>query len=66
MKKILTVFLVSLLLMGPVSAYQIGGAFASLVTCEYGQMGYQYGFIGTYNLNGQYYTVFFGHNYCET
>ena len=46
-------------------AYNIGGAYAHLVSCEWGQYGYEYGYIGTYEVNGQYYKVFFGSNYCE-
>ena len=46
-------------------AYTIGGAYASLESCEWGQFGYEYGYIGTYKANGQYYQVFFGGNYCE-
>jgi hypothetical protein len=45
-------------------AYTIGGAYAQLVSCEYGQYGYEYGYIGTYEVNGRYYEVFFGSNYC--
>jgi hypothetical protein len=47
------------------NAYTIGGAYATLVSCEWGQYGYQYGNIGTYEVNGEYYRVFFGSNYCE-
>lgn len=46
-------------------AYMIGGAYASLVSCTWGQYGYQYGNIGTYNVNGQIYQIFFGSNYCQ-
>ena len=49
----------------PVSAYTIGGAYASLVSCDWGQYGYEYGYIGTYDVNGQYYKIFFGSDYCE-
>ena len=47
------------------NAYQIGGAYASLVSCTWGQLGYQYGYIGTYNLNGKMYEIFFGSQYCQ-
>jgi hypothetical protein len=46
-------------------AYSIGGAYATLISCTYGQWGHQYGNIGTYNVNGQVYTVFFGSNFCQ-
>ena len=46
-------------------AYTIGGAYASLVNCSWGQWGYQYGNIGTYEVNGQYYQIFFGTNWCQ-
>lgn len=46
-------------------AYTIGGMYATLISCSYGQYGYQYGNIGTYRLaNGEIYKVFFGNNYC--
>jgi hypothetical protein len=47
-------------------AYTIGGAYASLISCQWGQYGYQYGNIGTYNVNGQIYTQFFGNQYCPS
>ena len=47
------------------SAFTIGGAYAQLESCTYGQYGYQYGNIGTYLVNGQLYQVFFGSNYCQ-
>lgn len=47
-------------------AYSIGGAYATLIDCSYGQYGYQYGNIGTYRLStGEIYKVFFGANYCQ-
>jgi len=48
-----------------VSAYTIGGAYASLDSCSWGQYGYEYGYIGTYNVNGKTYQVFFGNSYCK-
>ena len=49
-----------------VNAYQIGGAYATLIDCSWGKHGYEYGHIGTYKLlDGQIYTVYFGRNYCE-
>lgn len=63
MKKILFILLIAF--SASVQAYSIGGAYAQLISCEYGQYGYQYGNIGTYKLgNGQYYQVFFGSSYC--
>ena len=47
------------------NAYTIGGAYAQLISCTWGQYGYQYGNLGTYNVNGQTYTVFFGNSYCQ-
>ncbi len=47
------------------SAYTIGGAYANLVSCVWGQMGYEYGYIGTYDVNGKLYEVFFGSGYCK-
>ena len=47
------------------NAYTIGGAYATLVSCVWGQYGYEYGNIGTYNVNGKLYEIFFGNSYCE-
>jgi len=47
------------------NAYTIGGAYARLLTCKWGQMGYEYGYVGTYEANGDIYQIFFGSNYCE-
>jgi hypothetical protein len=65
MKKLVFVLLVSIFLSLSAHAYTIGGAYASLVSCDWGQYGYKYGYIGTYNVNGQIYQVFFGSNYCQ-
>ena len=46
------------------SAYTIGGAYASQLSCNWGQYGNLYGWIGTYNVNGQIYSMFFGNTYC--
>lgn len=46
-------------------AYNIGGAYASLIDCTYGQYGYEFGYIGTYKVNGNIYKIFFADNYCE-
>ena len=48
-----------------VYSYDIGGAYASLIDCTYGQYGYEYGHIGTYKANGQIYRIFFKNSYCE-
>ena len=46
-------------------AYSIGGAYAALVSCTWGQYGNQYGNIGVYRVNGALYQVFFGSSYCQ-
>ena len=46
-------------------SYEIGGAYAQLLNCEFGQHGYEYGYVGTYEVNGKIFKVFFGSNYCE-
>lgn len=61
MKKIL----ILIILATSAQAYSIGGAYASLISCDWGQYGYEYGNIGTYNVNGKTYQIFFGSNYCE-
>jgi len=52
-------------LISSANAYNIGGAYATLVSCDYGQYGYQYGYIGTYNVNGMFYKEFFGNRFCQ-
>ena len=47
------------------NAYTIGGAYAQLISCDWGQYGYEYGYIGTYKVNGDIYRIFFGSSYCE-
>ena len=47
-----------------VEAHEIGGAYARLIKCEWGQYGYEYGNIGTYEVNNQIIKEFFGSNYC--
>ena len=56
----------SILTVAPVRAYEIGGAYAQLVSCTWGQHGYEFGHIGTYNANGKMYSVFFGSKWCES
>jgi len=65
MKKFFLGCLTFLLLSISTQAYTIGGAYASLLSCDWGNFGYNYGYIGKYNVNGQIYKVFFGSNYCE-
>jgi hypothetical protein len=50
---------------GTAQAYTIGGAYARLISCTWGQYGYQYGNIGTYDVNGEMYQIFFGNSYCQ-
>jgi len=65
MKKLFLVLLTLLALSVSAQAYTIGGAYASLISCDWGQYGYKYGYIGTYKVNGKIYQVFFGNNYCQ-
>lgn len=62
MKKLL----IAVLLVTSTSAFcfEIHGAYARLVSCTWGQMGYDYGNIGIYDVNGKMYQVFFGSNWC--
>ena len=64
-RALITVFAIISLLSTSVSAYTIGGAYASLISCSWGQWGYEYGNIGTYDVNGKIYQVFFGSNYYQ-
>ena len=58
-------FLMTLTLLHfPAMAYEIGGAYAQLISCEWGQYGYEYGNLGTYRVNNQIIKQFFGNNYC--
>ena len=46
-------------------SYTIGGAYAQQISCDWGQYGYEYGYVGTYKLaNGQIHQIYFGNNYC--
>jgi hypothetical protein len=65
MKKLYIVIALSLALSTYAQAYTIGGAYASLLSCDWGQYGYKYGNIGTYKVNGQIYQIFFGSSYCK-
>ena len=65
MKKIVLGLFIVFAISTTAQAYTIGGAYASLVSCNWGQYGYEYGHIGTYHVNGEMYQVFFGNNYCE-
>lgn len=69
MKKILFIILLVLSVCLSANAYMIGGAYATLEKCEWGQFGYQYGYIGTYKVgigtSTQYYQIYFGQNYCQ-
>ncbi len=64
MRKIIAALVISTIGIGTASAYTIGGAYAEQVSCVWGQQGYEYGYIGTYKVEGKLYTVFFGNKYC--
>jgi len=62
----LTVALCSMaMLTSSASAYYIGNKNFRLIKCEYGQMGYNWGNIGTYQNGNEIYKVFFGKEWCE-
>lgn len=63
MKKLIVLALLALSL-SSAQAHTIGGAYASQISCTWGQLGYQHGYIGTYNVNGQIISQFFGSTYC--
>jgi hypothetical protein len=66
MKKIILGLLISTLIAISAQAYMIGGAYATLISCDWGQYGYEYGYIGTYRLiDGRIYQVYFGNHYCQ-
>jgi hypothetical protein len=50
-----------------VSAYSINGKYASLVSCDYGWSAVrgESGYTGTYEVLGEYWTVYFGTAYCK-
>jgi hypothetical protein len=57
--------LVAVIASANAQAYTIGGAYAQLISCRWGQYGYEYGNIGTYEVNGRTYEIFFGNSYCQ-
>jgi hypothetical protein len=63
-KKLFALVALAAIVLQPVHAHTIGGAYASLISCTWGQVGYQYGYIGTYRVNGQIISQFFGNQYC--
>lgn len=66
MKKVLVPLLVFLGFESSIYAYQINGMHATLLDCNYEQVGYQMGYVGYYRgSDNKIYTVFFGNNYCE-
>lgn len=65
MKKLYILIALAVTLTTSAQAYTIGGAYAQLLSCDWGQQGYEYGNIGTYKANGKIYQIFFGSNYCQ-
>ena len=61
MKKLLLVIMLSAF----ANAYTIGGAYARLVSCNWTSYGYQHGYVGTYDVNGKRYQIFFDNRYCS-
>jgi hypothetical protein len=64
--KLLTTLLFAAVVIPAAYAHTIGGAYARLISCQWGQFGYQYGHIGTYEVNGQIIRQFFGSSYCPS
>lgn len=63
MRKLL---LLTLLLSFNTQAYDIGGMYAQLLSCDWTRHGYTYGYMGTYRgTDGGIYKIFFGDNYCQ-
>ena len=60
---------VVLVLMGAVSAfaYTINGKYARLISCDYGYSSVrgESGYTGTYEVQGEIWTVYFGSRYCQ-
>lgn len=69
MKKLLLAIFFMICFYTSSNAYMIGGAYATLEKCEWGQFGYEYGNIGTYKVgfgaSAKYYQIYFGQNYCQ-
>ena len=67
MKKLITSLILGVTLTSfNASSYTIGREYARLIRCEWGNYGYDYGYIGFYKTSrGEYYTIFFGNSYCE-
>jgi hypothetical protein len=59
----------TILVLGAVaaSAYTINGKYASLVSCDfaYSAVRGESGYTGTYEVMGEYWTVYFGSSYCK-
>ena len=49
------------------NAYMINDKYASLVSCDYGYSAVrgESGYTGTYEVMGEYWTVYFGSSYCK-
>ena len=62
--RILLVIFLSIFGISIATAHTIGGAYAEQISCVWGQFGYDYGYIGTYKVNGQIISQFFGNTYC--
>ena len=67
MKKILLSIIITLSTVSAAQAYQINGWYASLVSCDYAYSSVrgESGYTGTYLVNGEYWTVYFGSSYCS-
>ena len=61
MKKLI----IAALLITGLHAYNIGGEYATLESCEWTSYGYQHGYVGTYRTSTGSYKIFFGSRYCE-
>lgn len=62
-KKICAIIFV---LVNSANAYFLNGEYLMLDKCSYEQVGYKYGYVGTYKGSGdKIYQIYFGSKYCE-
>ena len=58
---------ISLGITGTVAAYMIHGKYARLISCDYGWSSVrgESGYTGTYEVQGEIWTIYFGSSYCS-
>ncbi|RDU65150.1 hypothetical protein [Helicobacter sp. MIT 14-3879] len=66
MKKIIIAIASTMLYAVILNAFFLGNKSLTLLKCNYGQWGYEYGYIGIYeDSDNNIYKIFFGNNWCQ-